>query len=138
LKYIQFVATSPNLNESNEPTEEPYRICGAIKNIKSADGTRVKTLCAIYEYRTYAASEAFCVANQMKLAKIENTSVQSAVIDFTNKQYSWATAGGYVFVDAAKLYGYCSYLTNYGRGASNYALFNNGNCYSSLFHFCEF
>lgn len=134
---VNFPATSPNVVKPEEPVEEPYKVCTAIKNIKYDNGTLIKTLCSVIQLQSYNNAQTVCNSNQMQVAKLEDATVQNAVLAFTGSQYNWMIPGN-IWVDASKPLGTCSYLTNLGQtNPATYTL-SSATCSSTFNYYCEY
>ena len=134
---IKFSAPNPLLDEPNEATEEPYRLCGAIRNIRNANGTWIRTICVVYDYKMYNDAKTNCVDNQMNLVKLDSLAMENGVMSYCSQQFTWAFPG-YAWVDGNKLSGQCSVITNvYKSKSADYNL-TSLSCGNSFYHICEF
>ena len=128
----------PNINAPDEPAEEPYKVCTAIKNIRNANGARIKTLCSVIGLQNYAGAQAACSYNHMVLATTDDTTVQNAIIAYTGSQYDWFNPGIF-WVDAAKSFGFCSALTNVGQAnRANYLPTPGEFCLNLHNYYCQY
>lgn len=119
------------------PVEEPYRGCGAFKNLKDENGNFLKTVCAVYDAKSYSSAESFCVANQMKLSRIENPAVEKSLLDLTNDLYSWDITG-YVHIFGDKGLGRCASITNVATNKlANFTVHHTG-CGEGRYSYCDF
>ena len=133
----KFSAPNPLLNEPKEATEEPYRLCGAIRNIRDASGNWIRTICAVYDYKIYNEAKANCVNNQMKLVKLDSPAMESGVVSYCSQQYTWAWPG-YTWVDGNATVGQCSSISNiYKLKSADYYLTSLA-CGYAFYHICEF
>ena len=131
-------ATIPVLNESNLPSEEPYRFCEDIKNLHDKNGTYIKTICSVYDYRSFANAQTFCGTNQMRLAKADTPAAQAAIIAYGRETFYWYFAG-YIWIDGpVTLANRCSLLTNLGAPKGVEYSIQNYPCTSAFYHICEF
>ena len=125
------------MDEPNEATEEPYRLCGAIRNIHDANGTWIRTISAVYDYKMYNDAKTNCVNNQMNLVKLDSLAMENGVVSYCSQQYTWAFPG-YAWVDGNTTAGACSMISNVWKPKpADYYLTSLG-CGSALYHICEF
>jgi hypothetical protein len=77
----------------------------------------------------------------MKLAKIDNPTVQNSLIDFASTQFHWAFPG-FIWVDAKSIVtpiaGYCTDVSSLGAGIANKYSIQTYPCGNIFYHICEF
>ena len=131
-------ATAPNINQPDEPAEEPYKVCTAVKNIRNAAGVRIKTLCSVIGLQPYAGAQGVCANNQMVLAKTDDVITENAIISYTGSQYDWFNPGIF-WVDATSTFGFCSALTNVGQAnRANYVPTPGEFCLNLHNYYCQY
>jgi hypothetical protein len=135
--YLAIEAISPNVQALNIPAEQPYKICTVITSVKSSSGALIKTLCYVSQTQTYASAQATCSNNQMKLAAIEDATVQTAVLSAVGSQYDWAKPGIF-WVNATAPIGSCSLVSNNGQLATNIYTVSSEPCNNSRKFFCQY
>lgn len=116
---------------------EPYRVCKAVKNLRDSNGKVIKTLCSTETYQNYDSNENLCKANNMFLAEIDSSEVQSGILAFTSQQYPTAIPGTF-FVREVKGVNWCKSVTNTLSGKyTNYTV-SETLCSYIYYGLCEF
>jgi hypothetical protein len=73
----------------------------------------------------------------MRLATIDSSATEVALLNFTTRKYTWSSLG-VVFVDGIKGVGQCNCITNYFTGKNfDYQIGYTG-CGSAWYSYCEF
>lgn len=135
--FLFYLATTPNLNEPNEPIEAPYKICNAIKNIRSASGAITQTICGVYQLTTYAAAQQLCSSNQMQIAVVKDSTVLSGMITHTAYMLRHLNPG-HIWINGTKPAGSCSRLTNLHQPKRTDFILSSALCSTNAFSYCQF
>jgi hypothetical protein len=73
-------ATVPNFDAPITIPRYDYKICSAFTSVKSTSGDLIKNLCYVNQGKNFADAQNFCSTNQMKLAIMGDSTVQSAIL----------------------------------------------------------
>lgn len=85
-------------------------ICSITRDLKDSGGAYIKSLCSIYQDKTYDQAVAFCSANGMKIFNADVAEVESALTSFSNMQWPVGT-----FYVEGKSGTSCNVLSDAGR-----------------------
>lgn len=70
----------------------------------------------------------------MKLAVIDTAALETSVLDFTNRKYSWRSGGAFI---EGKFGVTCTYISNALRKSNDYKVMNT-TCSSLQYVYCEY
>jgi hypothetical protein len=130
-------ATVPNFDAPITIPRYDYKICSAFTSVKSTSGDLIKNLCYVNQGKNFADAQNFCSTNQMKLAIMGDSTVQSAILSAFKSQIQWVFSE-FFWVNGTVVAGSCSVVTNEGQPTARDFKIAPKPCGNGHHFFCEY